>query len=331
MDNPSFVSWGGRVQCRGLPETEMIKPVLLKLHRWTTLVFALPLLGVILTGTILAFEPMVQVAGITPGSIDASRVVALVKRFDPDGKARRLSIDAAAQRLTLRAAGTPPIDLNSGEPAAAAAPLADLMLWTRRTHEHLIGPSWLVTASTVALVVVMVIGVLMGLPRLRNTLSGWHKGAAWLTLPLILASPLTGLCLAFALTFQGGAAPVGAGRPVPLADAVQIVARTHDLSAVTSIAVRGGRTMARIYEGGELRAYAVTPEGTKALPRNWPRLIHEGNWSAAIGSALNLVTSAVLLTLLTTGVWIWARRSLRRRVPPGARTLAADTGRPSTL
>jgi hypothetical protein len=27
-----------------------------------------------------------------------------------------------------------------------------------------------------------------GLPRLRNTLSGWHKGAAWFAIPLILAS-----------------------------------------------------------------------------------------------------------------------------------------------
>jgi uncharacterized iron-regulated membrane protein len=71
--------------------------------------------------------------------------------------------------------------------------------------------------------------------------------------------------------------------------------------------------MARIYDGGELRGYAVTADGTKAMPRNWPRLIHEGNWSATIGGTLNAVTSVALLTLLTTGLWIWARRNLRRR------------------
>src|SRR5690242_2435351 len=124
----------------------MIKPVLLKLHRWITLVFALPLLALILTGTILSFEPMAQVAAIKPHSVDAARVVELIKRHDPEGKARGLSINSAAQALTLRGTGAAPIDLASGE-AAAAAPLADLFLWARVTHERLLGQSWLVTAS----------------------------------------------------------------------------------------------------------------------------------------------------------------------------------------
>ena len=100
---------------------------------------------------------------------------------------------------------------------------------------------------------------------------------------------------------------------MPMVDAVQIVAKSHDLANVVSIRLRGSGTMARIYDGGELRGYAVTADGTKAMPRNWPRLIHEGNWSATIGGTLNAVTSVALLTLLTTGLWIWARRNLRRR------------------
>ena len=59
----------------------------------------------------------------------------------------------------------------------------------------------LVISSTIAMVVVMCLGILMGLPKLRNSLSGWHKGTAWFTLPLIVLSPLTGLCLAFGWTF----------------------------------------------------------------------------------------------------------------------------------
>jgi hypothetical protein len=61
--------------------------------------------------------------------------------------------------------------------------MADIFLWARMMHEHLIALSWLVVASTIATVVIMIIGILMGLPRLKNTLSGWHKGAAWFTLP----------------------------------------------------------------------------------------------------------------------------------------------------
>ncbi|WP_027551663.1 PepSY-associated TM helix domain-containing protein [Bradyrhizobium sp. Cp5.3] len=290
----------------------MSKPAMLTLHRWITLVFALPLLTIIATGLILSFEPMVQASSVGGSAIEAARLVELVQRHDPDGKARGLSIDAGAQRLTLQGAGASAIDLATGQPATTGSSLSDIFLWARFTHERLLGQAWLVTTSTIAMVAIMLLGILMGLPRLRNTLSGWHKGTAWFTLPLILLSPLTGLCMAFGLTFQVGPAPAGGGRTVTLPDAVRMVAASHELSHVISIGARGGRMMARIYEDGELRAYAIGPAGVTALPRNWPRLIHEGNWSAMIASPLNVVISIALLTLLSTGLVIWARRKLRK-------------------
>jgi uncharacterized iron-regulated membrane protein len=290
----------------------MNKPLLLTLHRWITLVFAIPLLAIIATGLILSFEPLVQVSSIGGSAIESARVAELVKRYDPDGKARGLSINAGAQRITLQGTGTPAIDLATGEPAATDSGLSDLFLWARITHERLLGQAWLVTSSTIAMLTLMMLGILMGLPRLRNTLSGWHKGIAWFALPLILLSPLTGLCMAFGLTFQSGAAPTSGGRPVALPDAIRMVADSHQLSHVISIGMRGGRIMARVFEDGELRAYSVSSSGVTALPRNWPRLIHEGNWSALIASPLNIVTSIALLTLLSTGLLIWARRKLRK-------------------
>jgi uncharacterized iron-regulated membrane protein len=314
MDKASFVFRAAlRDQDLGMPETKIIKPVLLKLHRWITLVFALPLLAIIATGLILSFEPMVQVNGIGAQPIEAPRLVELIKRYDPDGKARGLAINSGAKRLTLQGIGAPAIDLATGEPAAATSSLSDLFLWARFTHERLLGQGWLVTTSTIAMIVLMLLGSFMGLPRLRNTLSGWHKGTAWFALPLILLSPLTGLCLAFGLTFQAAPAPASGGKPVALPDAVRMVAQSYDLAQVISIGVRGGRMMARLYEGGELRAYAVNSADVAALPRNWPRLIHEGNWSAMIASPLNVITSLALLGLLSTGLLIWARRKLRRR------------------
>jgi len=303
----------------------MNKQLLLKLHRWISLIFALPLLVIILTGLILSFEPMAQVAAVKPQSIDPARIVTLLKQYDPDGKARGLSIDASTQHLTLQGAPGSVIDVTTGATAEKPA-IASLFLWARRTHEHLVGVPGLVAASTIAMVVVMVIGILMGLPRLRNTLSGWHKGAAWFTLPLILLSPLTGLCLAFGLTFASGAPPAPATR-ISLPDAVSIVARDHDLAAVNSIGTRGGRMMARIIEDNELRAYTIARDGLTALPRNWPRLLHEGNWSL-IGSAANMLISAVLLTLLLTGVLIWTRRRLRR--PNRARGASVEPAMVST-
>ena len=290
----------------------MNKPFLLKLHRWITLVFALPLFAIIATGLILSFEPMVQVSGIGGAPIEAAHIVELVKRYDPDGKARGLSINAGAQRMTLQGTAGPAIDLATGEPAATGSGLSDLFRLARITHERLLGQAWLVTSSTIAMVCLMSLGILMGLPRLRNTMSGWHKGTAWFTLPLILLSPLTGLFMAFGLTLQSGSAPASTGRPIALPDAVRLIAASHDLSHVISIGARGGRVMARIYESDELCAYAVDSSGVTPLPRNWPRLIHEGNWSAGIAAPLNVVTSIALLTLLSTGLLIWARRKFRK-------------------
>lgn len=283
------------------------KKLLLKLHRWTSLIFALPLLAIILTGFILSFEPMAQLDGITPQSVDAVRVADLIKRYDPDGKARGVFINAAAQRLRFQGPGAPQIDLASGEQVTPGAGMSDIFVWARFTHERLLGQQWLVIASTVAMLAVMLIGIAMGWPRLRNSLAGWHKGAAWFTLPLILLCPLTGLGMALGVTLSSGV-PAPKGRPLSLPDAVRVVAQSRDLASVISIVSRGGTPTARIYDGGELRLYAVGAEGLTALPRNWPRLIHEGNGAVMFTSPLNAAVSLVLLTLLVTGVASWARR-----------------------
>jgi hypothetical protein len=167
----------------------------------------------------------------------------------------------------------------------------------------------------------------MGLPRLRNSLAGWHKGTAWFSLPLILLSPATGLCMAFGLTFQASA-PRAA--PVTLPEAVLLVGKSGDLGSTISIGNRGGRMMARIYDGGELRAFAVGTGGVGALPRNWPRLLHEGNWATMIASPLNVATSVILLGLLVTGSLLWTRRTLRRRgAAPNARMDRSASLRPT--
>jgi hypothetical protein len=90
------------------------------------------------------------------------------------------------------------------------------------------------------------------------------------------------------------AARAGGGVPA-LAEAVRIVGREHDLSNLVSIRPLGGRMVARLAEDGEYRAYAVTRDGAVALPRNWPRLLHEGNFAGHISSLLNVITSLALL------------------------------------
>ena len=310
----------------------MIKLLLLRLHRWITLVFALPLFAVILTGLILSFEPAVQMSSIKPQSVDAARVADLIRRYDPDGKARGVAINSAERRIILQGAAPAEIDLDSGEKVTAQAALPAFFLWARRTHERLLGQSWLVISSTIGMVAIMCFGIFMGLPRLRNSLSGWHKGTAWFTLPLIVLSPLTGLCLAFGWTFQASSPPLRSARLVSLPEAVSIVAKSHDLAQVTSIRPRGRLLMARIFDGGELRAYVVNGDELVPLPRNWPRLIHEGNWAAMIASSLNIVTSLALLGLLSTGLLLWTRRQLRRPQGSGTRrTESIGPAAPSSI
>ena len=285
------------------------------LHRWISLIFALPLVLVILTGLILSFQPLLQGMSVVPGSLDTARLVSLIGQYDAAGKARGLSIDLQSGHLRLIGAGQPvEVDLKTGEQVQPTA-LGDLFQWARRTHQRLIlDLNWLVVASTGAMLVIIALGVLMGWPRLRNTLAGWHKGIAWITLPLVILSPLTGLFLAFGVGGGGDGGPRPArSQPLPLSEAVKKVGETRDISRLTSLGTRGGRMMALINENDGLRAYALTQDGLAPLARSWPRAIHEGTWSAVPAGILNVVTSLALLGLLGTGMTIWARRTFRRR------------------
>ena len=304
-----------------------MKPWLLKLHRWLALVFALPLIVVIATGLILSVEPWLVTASITPGTLTEEKVQALLGKHDPNGQARALVHRSYDHTLTLGAGrgGGTVVDTLSGERTAPSA-IAQLLGTTRGLHERLLlDAGWLVNASTAAMLIMIVLGLLMGWPRLANSFAGWHKMTAWGLLPLIILSPLTGLLMAAGITLTTLPAAAPAMPPLKLGEAVAIVGRAHDLSSLLFLRPQGGRLVARLAEGGEYRLYAVTREGLSALPRNWPRLWHEGNFAGAWSAAMNLILSLALSLLLVTGFWIWLRRQVRRarRTPSVPRMSAA--------
>jgi uncharacterized iron-regulated membrane protein len=295
-----------------------MKPWFLKLHRWVALAFALPLVFVLVTGLILSFEPWLVVRAIAPGALTAPRIEALLNQHDPSGQARALVYRAYDNTLTISAGrgGGSVLDVETGQALAAPSALAGFLVTTRRLHETLlVDAGWVVIASTVAMLVLAVLGVLMGWPRIENSLSGWHKAFAWGLLPLVVLSPLTGLLLAAGITFTSPPprAAAAQGAPLRLAEAVRIVGQSHDLSTLVWMRPQGGRLLARLVDGGEYRVYAVTRDGTAAMPRNWPRLWHEGNFAGAWSALMNVITSIAMIGLLVTGPWIWLRRRLRRR------------------
>lgn len=304
----------------------MNKALLLRLHRWTTLVFALPLLVVIATGLILSVEPIAMTSGARSAAIDAARMTTLLQRHDPEGKARGIALRAYADELAIMGLDGGPrfVSLATGEARAEAGALPALFTASRQIHERLLfGLDWLVVASTVAMVVVIALGLLMGLPVLRNTVGGWHKGVAWFLLPLVIASPVTGLMLAWNITFASPPPAGGGAGRLPIAQALRVVAAEHDLENVVWLRSRGPNLLARVVVDGEYRVYAVGRDGLRAQPRNWPRLIHEGVWDATLASILNVVTSIALLALLGTGLFMWARRKLRRRGRSAPRAVPA--------
>ena len=164
-----------------------MKPWILRFHRWTALAFALPLVFVLLTGLILSLEPWLVVRAITPGSITPEKIEALLREHDPKGQARALAYRSYDGTLTIGAGRTSAtvVGVETGEALSGPSPLAGALLTARRMHETLlIDAGWLVIASTAAMLVLALLGVLMGWPRIANTLQGWHKAMAWGLLPL---------------------------------------------------------------------------------------------------------------------------------------------------
>lgn len=304
----------------------MIKPWLLRVHRWLTLVFALPLAVIVLTGLVLSFEPMMQVAAGKPGTLGAERIVELLGRHDPEGKARSLVYRAYEGRLSVggvRPDDTIDIDVRTGAELVEDGTLSNLFYYSRVLHETLLLElGWLVQASTIAMVVLMTIGIAMGWPRFTNTVSGWHKGIAWFGLPLLVLSPLTGLFLAWGISFTGTAPAAPRTTPVSMVEAVRKAGAELDLSGLVWLRSRGGRQLARVIVDGEYRVYAVSAEGLAPTTRNWVRLWHEGNFAGIWSALMNVAISFALIALMVTGLIIWARRRFRRRRPRPARSNA---------
>jgi uncharacterized iron-regulated membrane protein len=293
-----------------------MKALLLKLHRWIALVFALPLGLVLVTGLVLSFEPWLVIQAIEPNSLTPAGIEKLLVQHDPGGQARSIAYRSYDKTLTIGAGrgGGKVIDVATGELRSGPSALASTLVTIRRAHETLLYDlGWLVIASTVAMLVLACIGALMGWPRFSNSLAGWHKAVGWGLLPLIVLSPLTGLFLAYGFTFTSPpAVSQAAGPPISLSEAVRIVGKNHDLSSLIWMRPLGGRLAARLVEDGEFRVYAVRRDGAVATQRNWPRLWHEGNFAGVWSALMNVALSFAMIGLLVTGVWMWLRRQFRR-------------------
>jgi uncharacterized iron-regulated membrane protein len=297
----------------------MTQAILLRLHRWIFVTFSIPLAVIIVTGLILSFQPILQTAGIKAGSITLAQIEGYLAAHDPQGKARGLRIDHFEKTLSLQGVGpdgSVDIDLTTNGEAEDESWISEWISWARPVHEHFVFDLERITkvpivlVSTIGMLFGILIGVLMGIPRIRNTISGWHKATAWFLLPLLVLSPLTGVFMALRITFSEPPVRTPAG---PIRDAVRMIAERHDLSGLQSIRQRGGRQLALVTEGRSRFTYIVTKDGLKPAPANWPRTVHQGDFLGIWGGVMNVVLSLAFTLLLTTGVWMWSRHTFRQR------------------
>lgn len=302
-----------------------MRPLLLRLHRYLALIFALPLLVVVSTGLIISFEPIIAELPVAGGRLTAEALEPAIRRADPDGRAASLFMDARAGRFSLGGRGGAALSIATGEKIPDTDEGPGLIRFSRGLHQTLLlddTGEWIVIGSTVALIALLLLGLCLGLPkRLRSTMLGWHKAMGWFLAPLLILSPATGLALAF-----GWFAPPRGDRvppPATLIEAVRVVAAQHDLNNVVWIRRRGPNLIARVRDGGEWRGFVVGRDGLTPQPRNWPRLLHEGNWGGILSGGLNVVVCLALLGLLGTGGVIWWRRR-RLRLDAQARRRAAE-------
>ncbi|MFN3891474.1 MAG: PepSY domain-containing protein [Beijerinckiaceae bacterium] len=288
----------------------MLKAWFLRLHRWIALTFAAPLLVILATGLILSFQPLLHSANVQRGTVTLEKLEGWMDQHDPQNKARSLRIDWFQNTVSI--GNEADVHVLTGAEVDEDHWFAELMRASRGVHERLIFDlGWLVTASTVAMVVIMLIGTLLGLPRLTNTISGWHKAMAWFLLPLLLLSPVTALFMAAGITFS--APSTERTQPLPLREAVRVVAASHDPSTIEWIRQRGPRQMVRISDGSSQTTYVVSRDGLKPAGSNWPRAFHEGTFWGVWGGVMNVILSFAFLGLLGTGFVIWLRRRLRPR------------------
>jgi uncharacterized iron-regulated membrane protein len=290
----------------------MWKPWVRRLHLWVVLAFALPLIAIIGSGLLLALEPAVK-AMTPPGTVTLERLQAILTAAGPEGERGALFIRGYDGTATLGGRGGQVFDLVTAAPTEPGA-LAGAFRTARRLHETLLlDLGWLVEWSTIALLVLLPLGLLLGWPRLRHSALGWHRLAGWALLPLLVGSPLTGLFLAYGISFATPA-PRLAGTPPPMAETLRLVAERHDLNGLDWVRPAGGARNIRVLDAsGTATVYRVTAAGMEPLPRNWPRLLHEGNWGGLLGSFANLVAALAMLGLLGTGIYLWARRQAMRR------------------
>jgi len=311
---------------------KQLKRPLLIAHRWVALTLAPVFLLILLSGAILAFKPILGTAAVAPSErVSAVAVAAALDTIDPAGRATAVSVSSDGRSLNLKS--TDPAVAGTFDVATRTAAVNqgfDLFAVALNLHKNLlIGVGVLVEIATYAMVALLVAGLLFGLPKLRNTLGGWHRGLGWFGLPLVALLPVTGVLMI--LHVGKPAFPViEPGAPISLARAIGAVPLSADGQLVMARRFQAGSAMVKTTEAAGEQVYLVQSDGRVAPTggASWVNEVHEGTWAGAWSGVLNLISALVLMVVTVTGLYAWLRRRAPGRRP--ARVASARRS-PATL
>ncbi|WP_295453348.1 PepSY-associated TM helix domain-containing protein [uncultured Thiodictyon sp.] len=297
---------------------KQLKRPLLIAHRWLALGLAPVFLLILLSGAILAFKPILGAGSAAQQSARPSvtAVAAALDAIDPAGRAAAVSLSADGRSISLKSKD--PAVAGTFEVATRAAPASqdfDLFAVALSLHKNLlIGAGLLVEIATYALVAILAAGLVFGLPKLRNTLGGWHRGMGWFALPLLALLPVTGLLMT--LHVGKPALPALApGEPISLAQAIQAVPLPADGTILMARRFQAGAAMVKTTSSAGERLHVVQANGQVALTGEpgWVDEVHEGTWAGAWSGVLNLVSALALMGVTVTGLYSWLRRRSQAR------------------
>ncbi len=300
---------------------------LIKLHRWLALLLTPVFLLIIISGAILAFKPILQEGASQRTTFDVPALVAALDKVDPKGKASLLTVARDGNSFSLRSAdagvaGT--FDIHGA--AMLKKPGFDIFDFSLRLHKSLlINAGLLVEIATYVMLFLIISGLLLGWPRLRNTVSGWHSAIGWLGLPLVILTPLTALLMVLHIGSSRLPAYEAAKTALPIARTLEIAARQTDLTQLTQ--ARPFRRGAVMLSAGATR-YIVSGSGQLVPITQGPSLVHllhEGTWAGAWSGLVNLLAACSLMGLLLTGVWTWWRRRRQSAIDTSAALAPASS------
>ncbi len=288
------------------------------LHRWTALLLTPVFAAVLLSGAVLALEPMLagrDRAAPPAHPLDVNRLLAVLDSVDPGHAAPFVAI--GPERTTIMVARSRReggwFDLATGRPAAPPPDVerADVFSVARRVHERLwFGLEGLVGLATVAMVLLVLAGPFLARPGSGGrTPLGWHIKAGWVLWPLFLLLPLSvGLMKMHPRLVSDRTPPPASPR-----DGIAAASRQLDLGTLAAAqGLPGGVTFLVLAGEHGVRRYVVrngTVTSADSRVATFGRLVHEGTWAGPLSGAINLVGALGLLAMMLSGITSWRRRA----------------------